>query len=933
MMDTDLMNDLDDLLAAAGEASPPPTGKPMPPQGPPGPPNNGMASKGVKEVLGARLRDNQMNNEVAAQKRKLEEANGPGDMLSAKSQKMDNGSDGLVDNDFNSMVNGNNVGNVGNDDHMNNVGGGQSRLLAQALMDKRPPNNQQPLQPPNQQSMMGLRSPPPNADASLPMLMSKFNELRKENRHEELKMLLDKNPKLRHYVQQRASEAGMMMDQNGMPRNPMMGRGPGPDGPGGPNGGMMDNPNFYNQPQQRGPMQPQMQRPPMGSPMGQSWPPSGPQGPSMGGYNGGTMVQPQRSIRPPPHGGQFIGDVPPNAWVQSNMNGGGPPMGGMPDGGPYYRNTMRPMLRPQNMNNHYGDFPNGNPAGNPGGQMYGQMRNFNMNSNGDAYGNTRFGSPNGVCSPMYSPNTGGSNDPMIRMNNGNFNDNSVVNNGSYNNFNDFGPGGGGGPPGGPGGPGNPVGGYNNRVRHNFMQNGGGGRPAPHGQPQMMPFNGGRMGGPGMPPQNNSMYHGGNMQQQPPQGFNNSYNNMNNVNSMMDQQQPHHQPQHLPQQQQQQQHQQAPIMNNGGGPLGGGPNSDFDFGGGNRRGGPADNNNEVMEWKTKASTTEVRKSLLAKLKNALMSQNYPNAIQTAESFESSAFNEANTLSDYQYKLANWLASIFENTGPMGTPSATALSNPGAPSSINSPPDSSTNDQISDVTTSSNPAEGVITNNHVNDPTSGSGGGGGNTLEELLTPRSVSPSTMASPNGATSMASPATSNAASTSIASSSSPSSSLSNTQMTTTTASSSSPMTSMSSSTPTMTSNSTFQHPAMPPVNPGGGGESEKQATLNGQPQQPVAPGGTSRLLPGQQQPQQQRRISGSGALNTATAGAVTTGPALPVSSISNNPQSVDSGIGLGSPRSITSASSSTLYSPKIQGTSPSLLPGSDNSPEKASSS
>ena len=329
-----------------------------------------------------------------------------------------------------------------------------------------------------------------------------------------------------------------MMDQNGMPRNPMMGRGP-PDGPGGPNGGMMDNPNFYNQPQQRGPMQPQMQRPPMGSPMGQSWPPSGPQGPSMGGYNGGTMVQPQRSIRPP-HGGQFIGDVPPNAWVQPNMNGGGPPMGGMPDGGPYYRNTMRPMMRPQNMNNHYGDFPNGNPAGNPGGQMYGQMRNFNMNSNGDAYGNTRFGSPNGVCSPMYSPNTGGSNDPMIRMNNGNFNDNSVVNNGSYNNFNDFGPGGG---PGGPGGP-NP-GGYNNRVRHNFMQNGGG-RP-PH-QPQMMPFNGGRMGGPGMP-QNNSMYHG-NMQQ-PPQGFNNSYNNMNNVNSMMDQQQPHHQPQHLPQQQQQQ----------------------------------------------------------------------------------------------------------------------------------------------------------------------------------------------------------------------------------------------------------------------------------------------------------------------------------------------------------------------------------------------
>ena len=61
-------------------------------------------------------------------------------------------------------------------------------------------------------------------------------------------------------------------------------------------------------------------------------------------------------------------------------------------------------------------------------------------------------------------------------------------------------------------------------------------------------------------------------------------------------------------------------------------------------------------------------------------------------------------------------------------------------------------------------------------------------------------------------------------------------------------------------------------------------------------------------------------------------GPGGLSNSIGNNPQSVDSGIGLGSPRSITSASSTTLYSPKIQGTSPSLLPGSDNSPEKATS-
>ena len=90
-----------------------------------------------------------------------------------------------------------------------------------------------------------------------------------------------------------------------------------------------------------------------------------------------------------------------------------------------------------------------------------------------------------------------------------------------------------------------------------------------------------------------------------------------------------------------------------------------------------------------------------------------------------------------------------------------------------------------------------------------------------------------------------------------------------------------------------------------------------------------------------QRRISGSGPMagtgngNTmpiTTPGPTPAGPGGLSNSIGNNPQSVDSGIGLGSPRSITSASSTTLYSPKIQGTSPSLLPGSDNSPEKATS-
>ena len=710
----------------------------------------------------------------------------------------------------------------------------------------------------------------------------------------------------------------------------------------------------------------------MGSPMGpqHSWPPSGPQ-PNMG-YNGGTMVQPgppQKMLRPQQVGGgrPYFNDggPPPNTWVGGPndpkiMMGGGPP-GGPGQNPAYYRNNMcqprPPMMRPQvGIPNHYGagDFaPNGTPT-NAGGQpMYGQMRNNYMTTNGggaatagDPYGNNRFASPasvatNGVCPPaMYSPNAAPPDSMMSRMTNGNnFTDNpaAAANNGSYNNFNDFN-------------------GYTNRVRPNFINPNAGGQQ-PQQQPQMMPtFNGGGGGRGGPLNQSSPMYHGGNNIQPQQQGFNTNYN-VNNMDQLQQQQQQHHQQQQQQQQQQSQLQQQGlhqpnpnSMMSNGvngpGGPANG--SSEFDYPNGVV--GMMENNNEVMEWKLKSN--DIRQSLLAKLKEALMGQEYPNAEAMANQFELRAFNESNSINDYQMKLARSLASIFENSA-----SATSITNnhqnPSSQFSINSPPDSSTNDQISDVTTSSSGSgnnDNVITGNGV-----GVGGNGNNdsknsALEDLLTgqqPPSASPSSAvasASPIGvpggaSTSIAvSPVSSAASSIAITSGSAPST------LTTTATSSSLPTTGTSSTT--STSNSTFQHPAMPAssqhsTDPSSAAVSNatNEKSLNGVGgplPSVVVPnivasnrvGGGPPPLPGSQPPQQ-RRISGSGALSTAAS--VTT--SLPVSSISNNPQSVDSGIGLGSPRSITSASSTTLYSPKIQGTSPSLIPGSDNSPEKASSS
>lgn len=283
------------------------------------------------------------------------------------------------------------------------------------------------------------------------------------------------------------------------------------------------------------------------------------------------------------------------------------------------------------------------------------------------------------------------------------------------------------------------------------------------------------------------------------------------------------------------------------------------------GGQQMNNNMASDdWRLRSS--EVRQTLLNKLKEALMSQNYPNAQSVAETYENDAFTTASGLKEYQYKLVQWLASIYDSSSaaPGGNPDLAEVANMTA-----SPPDSSTNG-LSDVTSSNDPK---VHDSEDQAPTQSK-----DPVGDLLlaTPKS---------EGCLSPVSPKSDSPANTTASSGS------------TTVVSTASPAN-------TTTSNSiTFQCPN--PIS-----DPEK---LNS----------TSTASPGVKSTTgQQRRISGSGTNVTA-----------PVVSMNNNPQSVDSGIGLGSPRSITSASSTTLYSPKIQGTSPSLMPGSDNSPEKASSS
>ncbi len=824
-------------------------------QTPPPPPVT--TSKTAKDVLGERLR-----TQMGGEKRKLED-NSNNDIMS-KTQKMDNDLDSV--DDLPSALNG-------------GGGGGPQRLLAQALMDKQPRNNG-----------MGPGGP---------QIKSPSPEFKKEQRNEELTALLNEHPNM-------MARAKM---QNRPQGPPMAGMGPN----GGPapnrimnNGDMMENGYVnYGMQQQRMSMQQPHQQQRMNNWNNNNMNDHGGMRTPM--YpNGGPPVQ-KMSMRPQGPRGYYNdpNGPPPNAWVQPNdpnkmmMGPGGPVNGGPPPNAAYYNraNCQRgaPAMRgPGGMNNY--DYNSGNAgqmyANGPGPNMRGSYGMNSPNSNGDPYV-TRFGTPNGVCQqPMYSPNSGPPPDSMsaLRMS-ANFPTDSNAGYGGYNEFGgpappSQGPGmNGGGPPGGPGHPN----GYS-RSRPNFMppgpQQNGGMMPYQQGPPGPGPVSNGRIN---LPQNSPALCHNGSMEMPPTSmGFHPQNQQPHFMDSSNNQQQNgFHDFNDFSSNPNNNQNMQNLMNNNNG-----------------------SGNGMDSEWRSQCMP--IRQSLLNKLKEALISQNYPNAVAVAENCEKDTFMTAESLKDYQYKLVQWLASIYDSSNPVGSLlNGGELATPQNVSDVlntNSSPDSSTNG-LGDVTTSSaspkDPPLGDLVDTAT--PTAKS------ELADLMLATPKSESCMSPTSPATSCCSSAINSPLSNS------------NVITTVTAGSGVTPTTTMATPPPTSNSttasatsnanSSTFQcPPAMPSIS----SDTEAKTNTSVTATPPRQAGSTTVAVA------QQRRISGSGSMTTNS---------MAMSSIGNNPQSVDSGIGLGSPRSITSASSSTLYSPKIQGTSPSLLPGSDNSPEKATSS
>ena len=679
-MENDFMNELEDFIAGTATGGSPAASNMASAASVP-------TSKSAKDVLGERI--------IA--KRKLEDQ-GNNDIMS-KTQKMDldhNLASESIDNGL-----GGHPGGVPGG--MNNTPGGPQRLLEQALMQKQ-------MGPGSSPATSGIKSPQNPGD----ILLNK-----KEQRNEELTALLSEHPHLVANFKQKMQNIPPNNVINRQNSN-MGGMGQNPDNSGNfyglQQGPVPQQQQIHPQQPQRLPMQPQ-QRP-------HNW-----NNGMM--YNGKMNMRPQGPRSGP--GGGFYGDPnnggpPPNAWVQPNGPGPGGQITGPPGpvGNPaayYNRNGQRGppggMMRP-NMGPG-GDFNGTMYPGNPG-QPHPGMRNYGpINNTNDPYTVNRFPNggnpggpggpgpvgPGGVCQqPMYSPNNPtGDSMHALRMSATNFPDSNVGYNGYGNPA--------GGPPPQPGGPEfngppqQPPNGYN-RMRPNFNN------------PNMMPN---MMHGPrvtNMPPVGPN----GPMGNQGPNGPMGPSGQMCHNGNMVEMQQPFNQPQ---QQQQPPQQSQGPMTPSNGGFMD------------QNNGGPGFNNNNAVlnnnenfnefnpmmqnqpgqpgqpgqhmdhpdqSWRSRA--TDIRQTLLNKLKEALTSQNYPNALEMATSYENEAFISANNVKEYQFKLVQWLASIYDSSSSNSLGGGLNLNpapmmGPGGGmgagmDTISSPPDSSTNG-LTDVSSTS------------------------------------------------------------------------------------------------------------------------------------------------------------------------------------------------------------------------------------------
>ena len=206
------MSELDEILASA--STPPAQPQPM---------------KSAKEMLGDRLRT-QMGS--AGEKRKLEDPTNGSELMS-KTQKMDSDLDAVANSlDLNKAE-----GNEAVVAQQLQNGGGQQKLLAKALMEKRPPpaGAGPPGVGPGPPGPGGLMGQPPMMGGMKPgqppdrVLLQKLGDLHKENRREEIQALLSEHPQLmqkmkEHQIraQAQAQAAGMNRMNNNMMVNDNM---------------------------------------------------------------------------------------------------------------------------------------------------------------------------------------------------------------------------------------------------------------------------------------------------------------------------------------------------------------------------------------------------------------------------------------------------------------------------------------------------------------------------------------------------------------------------------------------------------------------------------------------------------------------------------------------------------------------------------------
>ena len=324
-----------------------------------------------------------------------------------------------------------------------------------------------------------------------------------------------------------------------------------------------------------------------------------------------------------------------------------------------------------------------------------------------------------------------------------------------------------------------------------------------------------------------------------------------------------------------------------------------------------------DWKS--TSGEIRKHLVQKLQAALTQQNDPNPQATAVSVEEDAFLTSTSLNVYQSKLVNFLATVFENSSSSDQKPDEAFDSSNSQSKLEEVKNEDDEDKKPSIVKTNPILADLLPDEKFPNPTNGGGivstsepvknesdGLGESSLIDTSVSALLDGQTMTTPSECP-IKSPSSSSSETRSTSSSSPVSSA---TKM-------SSPSISTSSNS---ILNSKFSRPPSSnaeadPTKPG------SSASPNHPNSSPIYSSNSTSLRPNTGVTAARRQSGKLGQSQGTTT--------IPMPNMgTNNPHSVDSGIS--SPRS---NSSSTLYSPKIQGTSPSLATQASDSASTTTSS